>query len=130
MSTPVANSLSDLISLYNDSDISSYELGEFFSNYIGTYTVEQAEALLSDRVTGGTFNGIKLSDDATEIYNSFRGDTELETIANHFVSLQGQDASPEEALALQTFIEILNETKTEGAPATFSFNLDSGASLA
>ena len=129
LSTPQATDLSSLVELYNDSNVSSYELGSFFSTYEGVYSVEQTLALMSDRVSAGAPNGVRIEDDATKLYDEFAG-IDLAFVADHLVSISATDATAEEAFAISAFTEVINSLKSVSSPnASFTFSLDAADTL-
>ena len=129
LSTPQATDLSSLVELYNDSNVSSYELGSFFSTYEGVYSVEETLALMSDRVSGGVLNGVRIEDDATTLYDEFAG-IDLAFVADHLVSISATNATAEEAFAISAFTEVINSLKSVSAPnASFTFSLDTADTL-
>ena len=129
LSTPQATDLSSLVELYNDSNVSSYELGSFFSTYTGVYSVEQTLALMSDRVSGGAPNGVRIEDDATKLYDEFAG-IDLAFVADQLVSISATNATAEEAFAISAFTEVINSLKSASSSnASFTFSLDTADTL-
>ena len=55
---------------------------------------------MSDRVSAGAPNGVRIEDDATKLYDEFAG-IDLAFVADHLVSISATDATAEEAFAIK-----------------------------
>ncbi|MDA9190779.1 DUF4347 domain-containing protein, partial [Alphaproteobacteria bacterium] len=136
----IANDLTELVSLYNNSTVSSFSLDvdfftEFGANSAEVLTVEQLMALGSEKLDSSSealVGGMefRIVDDASAIIGAFRADLDLTPeFAKLFTSVQANNSSIEDAAGVAVFVDVLNELRDDSGTTAFAFELSSAETL-